>query len=138
LDAGQELISSSTLYHIIAIFALIGVIAFNFYTVHSENRFIFLAKKLKKITPVFHSINFCVAYTGAVLAGFTHNLSWTVVLMIPTALFIMITEIKRYKKMRVITLENIQAQEEFKIFAKKIYTMQIITIVVMYIIAKLF
>ena len=138
MDAGTQLISSSTSYHVIAIFALIATIGFNFYTVHNETRFIFLAKRLKKVTPVFHSINFIVAYTGAILAGFTHNLSWTVVLMIPTALFIMITEIKRYKKMRVITLDNIQAQDEFKIFAKKIYTMQIIAIVAMYIIAKLF
>jgi hypothetical protein len=58
--------------------------------------------------------------------------------MIPTTLFLMITEIKRYKKLRVIRLDEKEKQEEFKIFAKKIYTMQIIAIVIMYVVAKIF
>ena len=97
-----------------------------------------MAKRLKTMTPYFHSVNFIVAYTGIVLAGFTHDINPTVVLMIPISLFLMISEIKRYKKMRVIKLAEVELQEEFKIFAKKIYTMQIIAIVLMYIIANLF
>jgi hypothetical protein len=97
-----------------------------------------MAKKLKKFTPYFHSVNFALAYTGAVLAGFTHDLSPTVILMIPTTLFIMIAEIKRYKKMRVIRHDDIELQIEFRQFAKKIYTMQIIAIAFMYIVANIF
>ena len=137
MDAGTQLITSSTPTHVYAIFALVAIIAFNFYTVHTETRFIFLAKRLRKVMPYFHATNFVVVYLGTVLSAFTHDLSWTVMLMIPTSLFLMITEIKRYKKMRVIKLEDTQAQEEFKKFAKKIYTMQVIAISVMFIIAEI-
>ena len=138
LDAGSQLISSSTFTHIISIFILLAIIGFNYYTVQKEQVFILMAKRLKKITPIFHSINFIIAYTGAVLSGFTHDLSPTVILMIPITLFIMITEIKRYKKMRVIKVDDIERQVEFRVFAKKIYMMQIIALIFMYIIANLF
>ena len=97
-----------------------------------------MAKRLRQLTPIYHSLNFAMAYTGAVLAGFTHDLSPTVVLMIPTTLFLMITEIKRYKKMRVIKHDEVALQEDFRKFAKKIYTLQVIAIAFMYIIAKMF
>ena len=138
MDAGTQLVSTSTLAHIYSIYILIGIILFNAYTVYTQKEFILLAKRLKKVTPYFHGINFVVAYTGMVLSGFTHDISPTVILMVPVSLFLMITEIKRYKKMRVIKLNQIELQEEFKAFAKKIYTMQIIAIVLMYIIAVIF
>ncbi len=138
MEAGTQLVSASIWVHIYAIFGLLIAILINFYTVQNEKNFFFLAKRLKTLTPYFHSINFIVAYTGAVLAGFTHDLNPTVILMIPTSLFLMISEIKRYKKMRVIKLVDTKSQEEFKAFAKKIYTMQIGAIVFVYIISKLF
>jgi hypothetical protein len=137
LEAGFQLISSSTWVHVYAVYGLIAIILINYYSVNSIDNFFVLATRLKKLTPYFHSINFIVAYTGAVLAGFTHDLNPTVILMIPTSLFLMISEIKRYKKMRVIKLADVELQEDFKLFAKKIYTMQIIAIVLMYVIAKL-
>ena len=138
MDASTALVTSSTSYHIGAIFILVGIILFNYYTVQKSDNFFVMAKRLKKITPYFHSFNFIVAYTGAVLAGFTHDLNPTVILMIPVALFVMITEIKRYKKMRVIRTTDIELQEEFKLFATKIYNMQLMAITFMFVIAKLF
>lgn len=138
MEAGFELITTSTSVHIVAIFALIIVISINYYTVQNMTSFFFMAKRLKTLTPYFHAVNFIVAYTGAVLSGFTHDLNPTVILMIPVALFLMISEIKRYKKMRVIRLNQVELQEEFKVYAKKIYLMQIIAIALMYIVAKLF
>ena len=138
MEAGYQLISSSLWVHLFGIFLLFGIILFNYYTVQKEENFFYLAKRLKKLTPYFHSINFIVAYTGAVLSGFTHDMNPTVILMIPTSLFLMISEIKRYKKMRVIQLSQVELQEEFKIFAKKIYTMQLLALVAVYMISKLF
>jgi len=138
LEAGFELITTSTSVHIVAIFALIVVISINYYTVQNMTSFFFMAKRLKTLTPYFHAVNFIVAYTGAVLSGFTHDLNPTIILMIPVALFLMISEIKRYKKMRVIRLNQVELQEEFRVYAKKIYLMQIIAIALMYIVAKLF
>jgi len=138
LDASSQFILYSTWAHVISIFSLLAIIAYNYYTVSKEKEFFFLASKLKKFTPYFHSVNFILAYTGATLAAFTWDMSPTVALMIPVSLFLMISEIKRYKKMRVIKLAQVELQEEFKIFAKKIYTMQVIALVLMYIIAKVF
>jgi len=138
LDAGTQLITSSTFTHIVTIFILLSIIIYNYYTVHTQDNFMLMAKRLRKLTPYFHSINFALAYTGAVLSSFTQDLSPTVILMIPTTLFIMITEIKRYKKMRVIKHDAIELQIEFRKFAKKIYIMQIIVIVNMYVIANIF
>jgi len=138
MDAGSQLIASSTPTHVYTLFLLMAIIAYNFYTVHTQKEFILMAQRLRKVTPLYHSVNFAVAYLGTVLSAFTHDMSWTVMLMIPTTLFLMITEIKRYKKMRVIKLDQTELQEEFKVFAKKIYTMQVIAIAVMYVIAKVF
>jgi hypothetical protein len=138
LEAGSLFISSSTWAHVISIYAMIAVICYNFYVVQTQKEFFHLAMKLKKMTPVFHSINFAVFYTGVSLSAFTWDLSPTVILMIPTTLFLMISEIKRYKKMRVIKLAEHELQEEFKEFAKKIYIMQIMAIAIVYTIAVLF
>ena len=138
MDAGTQLISTSTFTHIAIIFVLLAIIAYNYYTVHTQEHFMLMAKRLKQLTPVYHSVNFAMAYTGAVLAGFTHDLSPTVVLMIPTTLFLMVTEIKRYKKMRVIKHDEVELQEEFRKFAKKMYTLQVVAIAFMYIIANIF
>lgn len=138
VDASTQFVVYSTWVHVISIFILLGIIGYNYYTVQKEENFFFLASKLKKFTPYFHTINFIIAYTGATIAAFTWDLSPTVALMIPVSLFLMISEIKRYKKMRVIKLAEIELQEEFKVFAKKIYTMQVIALVLMYIIAKVF
>ena len=137
-DAGTQLIVASTWTHVYAIYALVIIIAINFYTVHKEKNFFFLAKRLKTLTPIFHSVNFIVAYTGAVLSGFTHDLSLTVILMIPISILLMVLEIKRYKKMRVIKLNQIKLQGEFKEFAKKIYITQVIAIVSIYMIAVIY
>jgi len=138
VDASTQLISSSTPTHVYAIFALVIIILYNYYTVHTQKKFIIMGQRLKKVTSVYHSVNFIIAYLGIVLAAFTHDLSPTVILMIPTTLFLMISEIKRYKKLRVIKLDQIELQENFRKFAKKIYIMQLIAIVLMYSIAKIF
>lgn len=138
MEAGFQLISSSTWVHVFGIYLLIAIILINYYSVSTIENFFVLATRLKKITPYFHSINFIIAYTGAVLSGFTHDLNPTVVFMIPISLFLMISEIKRYKKMRIIRLADTELQEEFRVFAKKIYLLQILAIVLMYVIAKIF
>ena len=138
MEDKTNLVSSSISIHIFFIFILVVIILINYYQVQKEQPFMQLAKKLKKITPYFHSVNFIIAYTGFVLSGYTHNFNPIVILMIPTTLFLMISEIKRYKKMRVIKIKDTELQNEFKIFAKKIYVMQLIAIAATYIMAKLF
>lgn len=133
-----DLVASSIITHNIAIFALLCLILYHFVIVSKTTDFISLAKKLKFTTPIFHSINAFVVYTGAVVSAYVKIFDFTVILMVFASLFLMISEIKRYKKMRVILSNDSKQQDEFKIFAKKIYIFQLIAIFTVYIISKIF
>lgn len=133
----MEFFSTSITTHIYSIYILVFIILFNFFNVLMVDDFVKLVKRLKIMTPIYHMINAIVAYTGAIVAAFSHDLSVTVILMIATSIFVMVLEIKRYKKQRVIKSDEIQKQIEFKKFAKKIYTMEILAIIFTYTISKL-
>ena len=128
----------SLLTHIYAIYILLFIICINLYMVYSQNEFVKLAKYLRFMTPLFHLSNAIVMYTGAIIAAYKHQFSFTILIMIAASIFIMVLEIKRYKKQRVITSHDQLRQDEFYIFAKKIYTIQAITLVLTYILSKLF
>ena len=134
----MELVETSVTWHIYAIVILVLIMINNLATVLRTKDYITLVKRLKIQTPIYHSMNAVVAYTGGVVAAFSHDLSITVVLMLATTIFIMILEIKRYKKMRVIKLAEIEKQNEFRLFAKKIYMMEISAVVFTYVISKIF
>jgi len=134
----MELVTTSITTHIWAIMILLMIMVFNYLSVLKLKDFLRLSQRLKFTTPLYHMSNFTVAYTGGIVAAFSHDLSITVLLMLATTIFIMILEIKRYKKMRVIKLKEIQKQEEFVVFAKKIYTFEILALLFTYIISKLF
>jgi len=111
---------------------------FNYVSVAKMTEFIPLAKRLKITTPLYHMANAFVAYTGGIVAAYSHDLSITVILMIATSIFVMVLEIKRYKKMRVIKSDEFEKQEEFRVFAKKIYTIEILAVMFTYVISKIF
>ncbi len=134
----MEFISTSVNWHVYFILALMFVMVFNLLSVLRVDDYFELIKRLKVLTPVYHSLNAAVAYTGAIVAAFSHDLSITVLLMLATSIFVMILEIKRYKKMRVIKTAEFEKQAEFRVFAKKIYMMEISAIVFTYVISKLF
>jgi hypothetical protein len=124
--------------HINTIYFFLIVILFNTYQVFFVKNFVTVAKRLRIITPIFHMANAIIAYTGAIISAYTHDLSPTVILMIPTSIFIMILEIKRHKKQRTIKSTQKELQEDFFQFARKIYVIQIITLVSVFIISKVF
>jgi hypothetical protein len=111
---------------------------FNLYSVSKEKEFIVLAKRLKFMTPLYHLTNAVVIYTGTIVAFFAHTFSFTIALMIPASIFLLVIEIKRYKKMRVIKHDQIELQNEFYVYAKKIYTIEISVIISVYILSKVF
>lgn len=132
----MEFVGLSIQTHIYTIYALIVVIFINFYNVLKTKEFIPLVKKLKFTTPLYHMINAMVAYSGGIVAAYSHDLSLAVILMIATAIFIMVLEIKRYKKMRVIKVNETEKQQEFITYVKKIYILELSAIVITYIVAK--
>jgi len=134
----MDLVTTSITWHVYAIVILVLIMINNLFAVLRANDYISLVKRLKIMTPIYHSMNAVVAYTGGIIAAYAHDLSPTVILMLATVIFVMVLEIKRYKKMRVIKLAEVEKQEEFVKFAKKIYIMEISAIVFTYVISKIF
>ena len=114
------------------------IMVFNFYSVMRMRNFVELTKRLRLMTPIYHMANAFVVYTGAIVAAYSQDLSITVILMIATSIFVMVLEIKRYKKMRVIKTTQIAKQQEFVMFAKKIYNLEILAILFTYTVSKIF
>jgi len=134
----MDFISTSITAHIFAIYLLLAIMIFNYFSLLNVVDFVIVANKLKFFTPLFHGLNFTVAYTGATVSAFSHDLSPTVIFMVLSTLLIMILEIKRYKKMRTILSTDTKQQDEFIIYAKRIYTIEIFAVIFTFIIAKIF
>ena len=134
----MDFVATSITWHVYAIVILFLIMINNLFAVLKADDYISLVRKLKIMTPIYHSMNAVVAYTGGIVAAYSHDISITVILMIATTIFVMVLEIKRYKKMRVIKLAEVEKQVEFVKFAKKIYMMEIGAVMFTYIVSKIF
>ncbi len=134
----MELMSDAIVTHVYAIYIFLGIMLFNLYSVISIKEFVKLGKRLKFMTPLYHLTNAIIMYTGAIVSAYASHFSWTIALMIPASIFLLVIEIKRYKKMRIIKSTDTKLQEEFIVYAKKIYTIEIAVLVLVYIISKVF
>lgn len=132
----MDIMQDSINTHIYAIFFFLGIMLFNLYTVSTQNNFMLLAKQLKFMTPLYHLTNAIVIYTGAIIAAYKHTFTLAMVVMIAASIFLMVIEIKRYKKQRVIKSADVDLQEAFYLYAKKIYTIEIMVLIAVYIISK--
>jgi hypothetical protein len=134
----MDFVSTSITAHIFTIYTLLSIMVFNYISLLNVTDFITIAKRLRFMTPAYHGLNFTVAYTGAIVSAYSHDISPTVIFMILSTILIMVLEIKRYKKMRTIRSTDIQAQEDFIIYAKKIYTIEIGALIFTYVVSKIF
>jgi hypothetical protein len=132
----MELMQSVVQIHIYTIYFFLSLMLFNLYSVFREKEFIVLAKRLKFMTPLYHLTNAIVIYTGIIVAFYAQTFNFTIALMIPTSIFLLVIEIKRYKKMRIIKHDQLELQNEFFAYAKKIYIIEISVIIAVYIISK--
>lgn len=134
----MEIMQEAVTTHIYAIYVFLAIILFNFYSVSTVKEFVRLGKRLKFMTPIYHLSNAIIMYTGAIVSAYSHDLNLTVILMIAASVFLLVIEIKRYKKMRVIKSKDIKQQGEFVVYAKKIYAIELAVLVAVYIISKVF
>ena len=134
----MELMQSAVQTHVYTIYFFLAIMLFNLYSVTRERNFIVLAKRLKFMTPLYHLTNAIVIYTGTIVAFYAQAFSFTIALMIPASIFLLVIEIKRYKKMRVIKHDQIQLQNDFFTYSRKIYTIEISVLIGVYIISKVF
>lgn len=134
----MEIMQDAISTHIYTIYIFLAIMLFNLYSVVSSKDFISLAKRLKFMTPVYHLSNAIVIYTGTIVAFYAQQFSLTIALMIPASIFLLVIEIKRYKKQRVIKVGDNKLQEDFYAYAKKIYLIEISVLVLVYVISKVF
>ena len=134
----MELMQDAIQTHVYTIYFFLCIMLFNLYSVLSQKSFINLAKRLKFMTPLYHLTNAIVIYTGTIVAFYAQHFNLTIALMIPASIFLLVIEIKRYKKQRVIKVADIKLQEDFYIYAKKIYIIEIAVLLAVYIISKVF
>lgn len=134
----MELMQSAIQTHVYTIYFFLAIMLFNLYSVSREKNFIVLAKRLRFLTPMYHLTNAIVIYTGTIVAFYAQTFSPTIALMIPASIFLLVIEIKRYKKMRVIKHDQLQLQDDFFAYARKIYTIEICVIIFVYIVSKVF
>jgi hypothetical protein len=134
----MELMQSAVQTHVYTIYFFLAIMLFNLYSVSREKNFIVLAKRLRFLTPMYHLTNAIVIYTGTIVAFYAQTFSPTIALMIPASIFLLVIEIKRYKKMRVIKHDQLQLQDDFFAYARKIYTIEICVIIFVYIVSKVF
>ena len=137
-EINMDLMSDSVDAHLFFIYIFLTIMLVNLYSVYNVNSFIKLAKRLKFLTPLYHTLNAIIIYTGTIVAFYAKTFSFTILIMIAASIAVMVLEIKRFKKMRVIKVADTKLQEEFLQFSKKIYTIEIVIIVVTYIISKIF
>jgi hypothetical protein len=123
--------------HIFAIYMLLIIMIYNYFSISKTTNLRLLIKKIKITTPLYHGLNFAIAYTGATVCAFLHKLNFMIIVMILSTILIMILEIKRYKKTKNILLANTKQQKEIIIYAKKIYTIEIIIVIFTFIMSKI-
>ena len=90
----MELMQSAVQIHVYTIYFFLAIMLFNLYSVYKEKEFIVLAKRLKFLTPLYHSINAVVIYTGTIVAFYAQTFSFTIALMIHASIFLLVIEIK--------------------------------------------
>jgi hypothetical protein len=134
----MDFVAMSIFTHILVIYLLLGVMLFNYVSLFKITNFVKLANRLKFMTPIYHGLNACVAYTGMIVAAYAHDLSLTVILMIVTSVLIMILEIKRYKKMRTIRSKDFEQQKIFIAYAKNIYVIEMCAVIFTFVVSKIF
>lgn len=134
----MELMESAVRTHVYVICFFFLIMVFNLYSVLTQKDFITLVKRLKFMTPLYHLTNAIVIYTGTIVSFYALTFSITIALMIPASIFLLVIEIKRYKKMRVIKHDQLELQSEFYAYARKIYIIEISVLITVFIISKVF
>ncbi|OCL88660.1 hypothetical protein AAX26_00346 [Aliarcobacter thereius] len=132
----MEIMQNAITVHIYFLYVFLFIMMFNLYSVINRKSFISLAKRLKFMTPIYHLSNAIVIYTGTIVAFYSHMFSLKIAIMIPASIFLLVIEIKRYKKQRVILVSQTELQEEFYKYASKIYMIEITVLILIFMLSR--
>lgn len=118
----QELLLMSMKLHtmLIGFMLIVGVI--NLYFIFRSQEF---SKKVKLLNPIYYMFFAAVVFTGVIILGVNHlYLSHASITMIVVSLVILAMSIKLYKVYKK------RPQEEYRAFAKKKYSIDMLLVVV--------
>ncbi len=111
----------------------------NLYLVIYEKNFIRMAKGVKFFTPAYFGVIASLSFSGLILAIFVKEYFTIMNLIMSLAtIYLIASEIKRVKKLRPIRSDEPMLQEEFRDFAKKKYTFDLLMILVVTILVYIF
>lgn len=127
LFQGIDLILESFLQiHIFLVILLFFLPLHNLYMLYTQKNFVQLAKRIRFFAPLNHSFIAGVIFSGVVIAFYNHDFfSIRQLFMYLIAIYLIVSEVKRYKKIRVISSKDIELQEEFIKFAKIKYSLDV-------------
>ena len=118
----EELFVMSVKFHQYFIGGMLLVACINLYFIFTYKEF---SKKVKKVNPVYYALFSSIAFTGMIILGVNHlHFTHEIYLMLVVWLVIFAMSMKLFKKYKYGLLE------EYRAFAKKKYTVDIVLITV--------
>lgn len=129
----ENVLSESVGIHLFFSYFLFIPPLLNLYYLAQESRFITLAKRLKFVAPAYYFLMAAVAFSGVVLGAMLQHLSAINLLMFAALLGIFIGEVKRHKRQKGIASHEVQAQEDFKAWAKRKYALDLLLLSVAFV-----
>ncbi|RAX58357.1 hypothetical protein CCZ01_02770 [Helicobacter monodelphidis] len=97
----------------------------------SQN-FPFMIRRIRLLTPMYGFFIATTIFTGIIFSFILQTFNLKIALMILVSIFLIMGEIKRYKKQRVIASYDIDLQKTYRLFAKQKYALDLILLIVTY------
>ncbi len=117
----EDLIHMAIRYHQYFITGMLIVALINLYFIFTTKEF---SKKVKKVNPVYYGLLASVAFTGVLVLGINQlHVTHAVYLMLVVWIIIFVMSMKLFKKYKYGSVE------EYRVFAKKKYIIDIVLIV---------
>ncbi len=117
----EELVTASIKYHQYFIGGMLIVALVNLYFIFTCKEF---SKKVKKANPIYYALFASVAFTGILVLGVNQlHMTHATYLMVTVWLVIFVMSMKLFKKYKY------GSPDEYRVFAKKKYIIDIVLIV---------
>lgn len=124
-----EMIKLSIDIHVFFVILLVLVPLRNLYVLYTKDNFIRVAKSIKFPSPFYFGVLASLAFSGLIIAMFIKQyFTFDNALMTVVTIYLLVSEIKRVKKLRPITSKEYDEQQKFIKYAKKKYTINTIVI----------
>lgn len=125
----NEMYNMGILTHYYGVIGILGVILINFLVLYFASNLAIYKRQMRIFTPIGSIALGTIIFTGVVMMAAKH-LEFTIenIIMILFALFIIILEAKRAKKLKYLSGKETNALENFKLFGIKILASEVLLV----------